>query len=1614
MRHLRFWLNFSVLIVPLILLSIGSIRLVQREWRFLSGNTRIAEIASIEATRALGREVHIGSIRFSGNLLGLSALNHVELRDVAVAQGTRLKDGSILRADKVVIWYNFRQIFLTKDKRIPLVNEVLVVGPQGRLARDAQGHWNFASFITGKAPPQRPFLDKLTVRNGTLFYADASFPHPAGVPKHPFATRVDAMTGVGLIRPDKSLLFTFSGMGEPSIARDIHLTGMVDPATLRIDAHLTASQVALPVLSQRLLRPDRARITSGVADLQLSALYLPEGHPPRRHFQFQALDARGTAQLANVSANLPKLGLPLARVSGTTTFTTHFLVADLKGQAAETDLSLKGSLFGLPRLFGQTGRAAEAIRPTLALQATAPNADVTRIIRSLNLARRLPGLGSGTRLQIQQASGHGSLNFQYAGVLDNPTATLQARLDTLRSGNYQLGQVDLNALYTARTFHADVHTHYAHGDLAVRAQIAADRTHAFRVEAHGRNTQLDALGLALHRPLHGTGDLDLVAQGQRGSLPQVRGQAQVYNLEFNNQTINSVYAKVQMRGHQLYVENLRLDDPKGFALARGLVDLKAHTLNLNVAADDLDFTAFTSALPKSARPNLGQQPLQFAGIGYVRGSLTGPVNMPLFRGSMTAFGIQMNQVALDMAEADLDVSRDAFVFHQGTMRRYPGLARFSGVITDPFGQEAGISLTANAENLDIADLLHTVGVKTDQMQIAGALSADLRVNGRLAEPRVVADNIHLRDAVLDDLPLEAANATAVYGPDGAQLQQARMQIAGGSVKASGSITRDGELSFDFKGSGLQLGTLGETLAPNSTTRLAGTLTVQGKVQGTAKDPTVHLTVATQGLAANAVSLGELNGSFTYQHKQLLAEGVTLGDPAHAATTGGSIAITRLTYNSQDKAVSGSAQVQDFAVQKLRELAVSLTNAQTEAGQKTLSALGQITGPIAGTLSATVALDGTVDKPRVDVDWQAHGIQVTNHVITSLVGSARLTEAGVVIPSPAMPTQVAHLESPDANIDAQADVQFDGQLTGSLSAYNVNLTFLQNWIQEDIARQIKGTGDLFVVASGKTSSPILDISISLRDLSYRDQTLNRLEITHATIAEGSITADSIQLTKQDMIQGTAVTYHGMARGTIGFTWKPPFIPPDAKLDIQADIPRQNLQLLSAFAPGLAAASTGEIGISAHVAGTRTDPNVTGTLTLNALKLRLRSFATGLGDVNAQLAFKGDQLVVQQFTAHSQLYNIHTGDPVPGPAGGQLTLTGSLPLVRAPGTPQTEGEGLRLQTVPGAPIQFAENPLPGVTSGSAHGLAALDLRVTRSLFTPTIAGDITLSNAQMTLPRDFGGFQGGGTPLPINPRFNLRVNLGSNVQLTNPQLNAHTSGGILLTGDLADPSIQGTLNINSGRLTLPTARFTIQPPGSLRLLYPAYDNAGLPTLGVNVDVRAQTNMMATSVAGIRRNYTITVTARGPVSGTVTDPATGQPRLTLSFQSDPPDLALNQQDLTQQLAGVLGNSQQSLTAALSNVFAGSVLPGLLDRPAEQLGFEQFSLSYDPIQHLNLTVSRRLLTINRHLGLYVQYIRSLDANTELYDLKVSLRFRSRYQLSYDLDEQNTQQLLLEGVWQF
>ena len=700
---------------------------------------------------------------------------------------------------------------------------------------------------------------------------------------------------------------------------------------------------------------------------------------------------------------------------------------------------------------------------------------------------------------------------------------------------------------------------------------------------------------------------------------------------------------------------------------------------------------------------------------------------------------------------------------------------------------------------------------------------------------------------------------------------------------------------------------------------------------------------------------------------------------------------------------------------------------------------------------------------------------------------------------------------------------DGTLDADISGYNIDLARLRNWIPptestdnwfRDAIRHVTGKADAFITASGTLKKPVIGLNANLTDISYNGATVDKINLVHGLIAEPNIKFDNIQFTKRRNTgdQNTELFNAGLANGRLDFSWKPPFVAKDAAFDIDADVPEQDLKVLTAFSRSnnsadsvgatvglLAPDSDGSFLAHAHVGGTLDKPQPSGVMQVKARQLHFNNLRTGLKDLAAELRFANGSVTVSPgFTGHSYIFA--PGVPEKNRSGGPIDLHGSLPLF-TPDHPIADQ-----QIVLSAPdVKIDEAPLPGTVipdphygtgptarrrgSGSLRGDANLDISLRRSFSQPIIGGTIAVSNMTMVPPGGFAPGSGGGGDLPINPEFNLNLTLGRNVWVRNSLqpaveqrigINTRLDGTIHLTGNLykrtptlippldgapdAEPgdapplssiagrqhtapahnneanaiteneqpnnvglTVLGALTLRGGRLTLPTARFTILPPGTqapatLTLRYPEFNPAqpGQPTLGADIDLAAQTTLVlptANAITG-HKLYRVTVVARGPITGLAADPVTGQPRLKLNFQTDPPDFSGNQQALQQQVANSLGGSTLegvgrnpglAISQQFTNVLSSSIIPDLFDRPASALGFIDLALNYDPIQRLNLVVSRQLLG-----SLYVTYNRTLSDAYETYDLKVSLRLSNRYQLSYDKDEQDTESILLEGVLKF
>ena len=444
-----------------------------------------------------------------------------------------------------------------------------------------------------------------------------------------------------------------------------------------------------------------------------------------------------------------------------------------------------------------------------------------------------------------------------------------------------------------------------------------------------------------------------------------------------------------------------------------------------------------------------------------------------------------------------------------------------------------------------------------------------------------------------------------------------------------------------------------------------------------------------------------------------------------------------------------------------------------------------------------------------------------------------------------------------------------------------------------------------------------------------------------------------------------------------------VPNDEPISVAADLGKQNLNMLNAFLPLIdSAKTTGSVEEAwFRLGGTLLDPQLAGSAKVTGGTIALRGFTNTFTNVVVNLGFVGERLVVNSmYAASSEGGNVHV-------TPGSYVTAGIL------GTSETHIGIVADGLVVGEKnmLGLKEEILTRIDAG---------LSVTGPTSNPTVAdaaiegqrGGITLSNAKLafqTVPNR-SAWTG---PISYNPTLRVTLKIGQDVPISPPNLQLVVTGGGMLTGTLAQPEVKSLeLTLVSGEIGLATARLRVTPGGKINVSYmpPAPPS-------VQLDLQATASVFAFDSLRQRQRYQVTMRITGQAAKPQIDLSSTPPGLTreqmLAALGHVPALfASAEAGLQSELASVLTAAATStLFAPIENLFV------------QKLGFEQFSLEYSPIYPLSLYVSRPLFG-NFYLAFYRQIMTSLiTAHDVQYQVVLSYRFRSLYQLSVGVDDQQT-----------
>jgi hypothetical protein len=1256
------------------------------------------------------------------------------------------------------------------------------------------------------------------------------------------------------------------------------------------------------------------------------------------------------------------------------------------------------------------------------------------------------------------------MQWALLGSLKAPSLRITGLLPQVRYERYVAQNLWLVGFYTGRHAAADFRAHMAGGNVAGRVELWPHGGRSrYVLLARARRVDLAQLPLETEKPIGGIVNMDLRAQGRGDKhLPDGVAKVEVYGLKYNKQTLDTIHALLRSTGNMVWVDPLTVQDMQGTAVVHGEVDVARKRLNLRFAADQMD-------LSRLALIELAKQHISPQGYLYVRdGYITGSWENPTLEAMVHAFQLGMEGYTLDYARARIRGDKSVLSLEEGIALRLPASLRFSGTFRQLLEKEPELSLRADFDNMELRDLVRLTG---SSISIAGTARGHVEVEGKVAEPHIAIRPLSVETASVGFIDFDRMSGAMRFDPSQAggtwfltDLEAASEKM---QWKAWASLTSDGHFAIRDISLNADLDLLKPYISEYVTVtgQLGATGQLEGIFQGgTAGDLRGSLSLQTSGLTLNHQWLGELKGTLNLHGDNVFSNDFALGtqETGIYLSTPAKGSPAAFSYDRKQNTFMLDGKIRGLRVENLGHLLLQSPYLARTSEKESPNTLEQVFRSFTGALNGVFHVAGPVADPEARIAWSGEGLLFEGQPVQQFTGTALWSRKVLTL-------EQATLRAKDAALTVDGTLVWNQSLFGTLELDNFSLDQLQRWLpgQKEL-EALKGTVDkIDAQIAGTPSQPEVTASINLSHVAWQDErvlegrkiAVEDISIAKAVIREGQIEAQNIQLalrgSQPSSSHATSSTlgkesprYEAHASGNIAFHWQAPHFGEDPALNLNILIRNQGLGILTAFVPTATSELEGTLNASFTWSGTFKNPQLEGSLEINAERLRFAGMSTVVSDLHAAFALTGDSVRIvrneqtgqEKATARLQIISPHDRNALL--ISEPIEMSGELAL-----RPEVSQPGFRITTERAI---VAEAPLPFLGSGRVVAeLATKDLQVTGTVLAPHIRGTLRvikpryIGRADFQMP-DPAKEALAGPPLPIKPRFDVKLVTEDPVRIRATQLTAFVQTSsrepLTFTGDLDNPNLSGTLLIEKGTLLFPTARFTIQPGGQVRLRYPYYmaGNFTEPILGVLLNVQATTRLTARSVTGVQRRYTITVEAEGPLysraplqvqSPDLFSPGLpGARGLRLTFTADPPDLALSAAGLERRVIGLLGGQEaieglfqqphvgEVIGQQLAEMLTGSLLPEWFEHSgiARALGLEEFTLEY---AGLNIGAVR----LSSHLTdrFEISYWRRLvGTNTPLYGqawlLKLSYQLGGRTHFSWTIDDRNTNAFLLEGVFRY
>ncbi len=1425
----------------------------------------------------------------------------------------------------------FRARYL--EARLPSNGEPLTVEidrPEVWLQRNRQGVWNIDPLLRQPRPPEpTPITFRLRARQGILYFDDY-------LPDSPVRATLWAEECT-LSQPRLGQQVALRGFSDALGAVEAHALSDGNRWLVELHAHAVRGEVFKPYLPQTDFDADGV---FGQVAMQL--VYEPD----------TPLRIQGTAQGTAQSITFRQKVLPFR---------------PLEWQAAFTEKGLASALAtrdGRLRAHGVVDWSGR--KPFISVQAHAAGNDAAALWRVL-------------RADEPRVDGDYAVHLRLEGSPDALQAIGTAQLARIRTPQGDLRNLRSRVLFThGQLVLPDFQATYAGRPLQGKLWVdTRPKTPKIRMYASVKGVPIQQIPALREQQLRGAIDATVVVYGDIDHL-RVESNLLTNALFYNGRRLGGVRARVAFAEGTLQIPLMVLQGAAGAVQVSGeILDIFGEDprFDLQVGANGLDLNLLAQLAGYAEGELLADDEgnrLRLDGIGYLTAQLRGSLKSPEAVAEMVVFDGRLGDIGAEIAVAELNLlERDLRITQLQILRRASQLLA-SGVVRLPTAPDAPPHFQLQGDLYEF-DLSAIPDWLRRELPLSGLTSGTFQAEGT-PQQFVVRAALHSDGVQYDRTLLREGQAQiAVRVENGltqVEVENVQARVGEGRLTASGVWRTEGNFEARLRLENATLAILAPYLPVEY--RLTGRVSLEGEMSGTLDQPIVRVGLTGEQIALNGALLGDVVGRLDYSpHLSIPAQeqkgqGILQAQLA-LRTPDGEAHLSEFRYDLADSTVRLEVETDPLPIDWLRRVARALPDALPPAVAERIETLQ-------GRVHAQLRIEGALSEPTARLTLNAETLEWRGQPLGSLAlqaewqGTAEVGDLSDTLPHERAVQSLRRLRTQHAQLQQlrwQAEaVRLEARGGYTPAQLNADVEIAQfplRWVRlwDPSLPEFDGDLDLSLIAQGDPESPQLRLSATLNKLTYGDYTIDQILFSQIDVREGAIQTDDALIRMGE--------YQARLSGRLPFHWSPLSIPDDEPIQIQARLREQPLTLLSLFAPLDIERTQGTIEGFLEVGGTLAEPAPRGRLTITNGAVAFRDLRTALQEIGVQVEFDGREARILQAQARSS-------------EGGAIRVEGKIDL---------SGEQPLLNLQARAESFTATEPKLPVLEGSAKATVSGAIQMTGTLAEPEVTGALRVQRGFLYLPPEFTPRE-GGEPFPMNPRFDIRVDIADDFTLRNPNLDTRLEGVLQVGGTLQTPTLAGEFNLRSGALSLPTARLRIEPDSVARLIYPFTAPTGETIARVELNVRASTNVVATDFTGDPVRYRVEVDVNGPLD----DPE----RLQLSARSDPPGLS------EQRILSLLGRGQvlaaiargtdpaQVFREQIGDILTAQVLPSLF-APLETgiaaaLDLEQFSLDYTGLRPASLYLVKNLFD-----GVGIAYRRSIGVGDTEYQVRFFYRlpFRNR-----------------------